>query len=81
MSLIDESMFKSNNANGNVPGGTKSGRKVPKGRKRVAYRKMILGLLFLGLFVTLGGSFNYGVAIQPWFAARSILYRYVFVPG
>jgi len=78
MSLIDESIFKSNAANGNARS-SKSARKVPKGRKRVAYRKMILGLIFLGLFVTLGGSFNYGVATQPWFAARDIFYRYVLV--
>lgn len=76
MSLIDESIFKSTAANGNVHD-TKSARKVPRGRKRVAYRKMIMGLIFLGLFVTLGGSFNYGMATKSWFTARSLTYRYV----
>lgn len=73
MSLVDESIYKSVSNEGE--NNTKPGRKVPKGRKRVAYRKMIEGLIYLGLFVTLGGSYNYAVAIQPWFAARGIAYR------
>lgn len=76
MSLVDESIYKVAETSANTP---KSGRKVPKGRKRVAYRKMVIGLGFLGLFVTLSGSYNFGVAIQPWFSARGLLFRSISV--
>jgi lysophospholipid acyltransferase len=56
---------------------TKLGRKIPPGRKRVAYRKMFMGLLYLGLFVVFGGSFNFGVALAPWFLTKSFGYRCV----
>ncbi|KZT12889.1 MBOAT-domain-containing protein [Laetiporus sulphureus 93-53] len=52
---------------------------VPKGRKRVAYRKMLIGLAFLGAYVTFSGSFNLGVTVQGWFAEKSILYRIAYV--
>ena len=68
MSLIDESIYAG-------AATTDKGRKVPKGRKRVAYRKMATGLGFLALFVTMGGSWNFNVAIQDWFRQRSWLYR------
>lgn len=51
------------------------GRLVPRGRKRVAYRKMVMGLIYLGLFVVLGGQYNFGIAVQDWFAERSLPYR------
>lgn len=50
---------------------------MPKGRKRVAYRKLVVGLAFLGLFVTQSGSFSYGEALKDWFLQKSLLYRYV----
>ncbi|KAI0347445.1 MBOAT-domain-containing protein [Trametopsis cervina] len=75
--LVDGSVFKviekedeARRAAVTVPG-----RSVPRGRKRVAYRKMILGLIYLGLFVALGGQYNYAVATQDWFAKKNILYR------
>ncbi|KAF7966921.1 hypothetical protein HWV62_36567 [Athelia sp. TMB] len=71
MSLIDESVYAG-------AATTKKGRKVPKGRKRVAYRKMVTGLGFLALFVTMSGSWNFGVAIQDWFRQRSWLYRVAY---
>lgn len=74
MSLIDESIYKSKGTPDNATP-TKPGRNVPKGRKRVAYRQMAFGLAWLGLFVTLSGSFNYTVALQPWFSTHSLLYR------
>lgn len=51
------------------------GRLVPRGRKRVAYRKMVTGLIYLGLFVVLGGQYNYGMATQDWFVTKPLLYR------
>jgi lysophospholipid acyltransferase len=74
MSLVDESIYGSSGTKENTSS-AKSGRKVPKGRKRVAYRKLVIGLIWLGLFVTLGGSHNYSVVLQPWFATRNIFYR------
>lgn len=52
-------------------------RAIPDGRKRVAYRKMVTGLVFLGLFVVLNPSYNYSTALTPWFAEQSLLHRYV----
>ena len=67
--LVDESLFKS------AKGKEASGRRVPKGRKRVAYRKMVTGLAFLGMYVTLIGKFNFEVALADWFKAKGLLYR------
>lgn len=77
MNLIDGTLFKSiekadeeKRAFATIPG-----RLVPRGRKRVAYRKMVMGLIYLGLYVVLGGQYNYSIAIQDWFAQKSFLYR------
>lgn len=67
VSLIDESLFKS---------AKPMRRAIPDGRKRVAYRKMLMGLVFLGLFVVLGPSYSFAIALTPWFAKQSLLYRY-----
>ncbi|KAF8351002.1 MBOAT, membrane-bound O-acyltransferase family-domain-containing protein [Amanita rubescens] len=53
----------------------KAGRLIPKGRKRVAYMKMLMGLIYLGIFVVLGGTHNFGVTLTPWFASKSLLFR------
>ncbi|KIJ70373.1 hypothetical protein HYDPIDRAFT_143668 [Hydnomerulius pinastri MD-312] len=71
MSLVDETLFKSAVEKSPKP----QRRAVPDGRKRVAYRKMVTGLVFLGLFVVLNPSFYYGIAITPWFLNQSIVYR------
>jgi lysophospholipid acyltransferase len=52
-----------------------SRRAVPSGRKRVAYRKLITGLAFLGIYVVYHGSFNYHVGVEEWFASKGFLYR------
>ena len=69
-SLIDQSLFKS------VESAKPARRAIPDGRKRVAYRKMLMGLVFLGLFVILGPSYNFAIALMPWFAEQTFLYRY-----
>ena len=51
------------------------GRLIPRGRKRVAYRKMVVGLVYLGLFVVFGGKYNYSVALQEWFPRKNLFYR------
>lgn len=54
----------------------KPGRKLPPGRKRVAYFKMFMGLVYLGLFVVSGGKLSYATALTPWFAAQPLIMRY-----
>lgn len=53
----------------------KPGRKLPPGRKRVAYRKMFMGLLYLGIFVVFGGQNNFATALTPWFNQHSLFVR------
>lgn len=71
-SLIDETLFTTRKGKEKVP---TQGRRIPKGRKRVAYRKMVEGLGFLGLYVTLIGRFNFEVTLADWFETKSLLYR------
>ncbi|KAI6035589.1 MBOAT, membrane-bound O-acyltransferase family-domain-containing protein [Pisolithus orientalis] len=71
-SLIDGSLFKAH------PEPKKASRRIiPNGRKRVAYRKMVVGLLFLGAFVVLGPKFHFGIALTPWFLNQGLLKRIV----
>jgi len=59
----------------NVKSKAKQGRKLPPGRKRVAYTKMFMGLLYLGLFVVFGATHNFSAALEPSFTEKSILVR------
>ncbi|KAF8450925.1 MBOAT, membrane-bound O-acyltransferase family-domain-containing protein [Boletus edulis BED1] len=68
-SLIDESIFQS--AESTKP----MRRAIPDGRKRVAYRKMLTGLVFLGLYVVVIPTHNFSTTLTPWFAEQSLLYR------
>lgn len=52
-------------------------RLVPRGRKRVAFRKMFVGLAFLGAYVTFYPVFNFHVTIEDEFEAKRLLSRYV----
>ena len=78
MNLIDGTLFKSleKDADEKRAAARVPGRLVPRGRKRVAYRKMATGLAFLGAFVVLGGQYNFSIALQDSFPKRSLLYRY-----
>ncbi|KAF8211544.1 MBOAT, membrane-bound O-acyltransferase family-domain-containing protein [Mycena galopus ATCC 62051] len=69
MDLVNETMFKTLAVKG------KNGRNVPSGRKRVAYRKMFFGLAYLGIFVVFSPTWNYGIALTPWFVQQGMLYR------
>ncbi|KAK2462342.1 hypothetical protein APHAL10511_005648 [Amanita phalloides] len=71
--LINETTFKKLEAGDKA----KASRLIPNGRKRVAYWKMLTGLIYLGTFVVLGGSHNFAVALTPWFASQPLLYRIV----
>ncbi|KAG9317107.1 MBOAT, membrane-bound O-acyltransferase family-domain-containing protein [Chiua virens] len=72
-SLIDETLFKS------VESKKPMRRAVPDGRKRVAYRKLLTGLVFLGLFVVMNPSYNFSTVLTPWFAQQSLLYRIILL--
>ena len=56
----------------------KARRLLPDGRKRVAYRKLLTGLAFLGLYVTQIGTFSFEEALKDWFTTKSLLYRIAF---
>lgn len=71
MALINGTIYKR-------PVDDKSRRLVPHGRKRVAYRKMVVGLALLGAYVSCIPTFNYAVAIQSWFLKKSFFYRLAF---
>ena len=51
-------------------------RLLPSGRKRVGYFKLVTGLVYLGLFVTLYGRFNYTETLKPWFGRITLAERY-----
>ncbi|KAG6813196.1 hypothetical protein H0H92_013316 [Tricholoma furcatifolium] len=70
-SLVNETVFHDDK----VKEKTKGGRKLPSGRKRVAYGKMVLGLVFLGIFVVLGGQNNFSTALTPKFMEHNIFVR------
>jgi len=75
MSFIEESIYKTTKTHEHM-GLTKPGCKVPKGRKRVACRKTVTGLVCVGLFVgSRSCGYDYSEAFKPWFMTRSILYR------
>lgn len=76
-SLIDGSLFKITDKADEkvVEANTVVGRVVPKGRKRVAYLKMLIGLGFLGSFVVFGPSYNFHTAAEKWWLEENLLMR------
>ncbi|KAL6298114.1 MBOAT-domain-containing protein [Sparassis latifolia] len=71
VALIDGTIYKK-------PVVDKNRRLVPHGRKRVAYRKMVIGLALLGIYVTGISTFSYSATAQEWFKTKSFLYRFLF---
>lgn len=72
MDLVNETLFKDEK----VKSKAGPGRRLPQGRKRAAYIRMVLGLVALGVFVVLGPKFNYTIGLTPEFASKSLLTRY-----
>ncbi|KAF9028332.1 MBOAT-domain-containing protein [Hymenopellis radicata] len=68
MELITERLYD------NLPVKENSSRKLPKGRKRVAYSKMVLGLAYLGAYVVIASKHNFTVAL-PWFKEQPLWKR------
>ncbi len=50
-------------------------RLVPRGRKRVAFRKMLVGLAFLGAYVVFYPEFNFHLTVEDEFENRRLLSR------
>lgn len=69
--LINETVFDDEK----VKAKAKAGRKLPPGRKRVAYFKMLMGLVYLGIFVVFGGQNNYATALTPWFEEHNLFVK------
>ncbi|KAF9443690.1 endoplasmic reticulum protein [Macrolepiota fuliginosa MF-IS2] len=72
--LVHETIFK----DPSVKGKHTSGRMLPPGRKRAAYTRMILGLLYLGAFVVVGSTYNFAAANNPEFAQLPYWRRFLF---
>ena len=75
MELINETMFQ----HAHVKASLKAGNRLPAGRKRAAYSKMFMGLVYLGAFVLLGPKYNFSVALKDDFMKMSLLKRYVTI--
>ncbi|EJD53647.1 endoplasmic reticulum protein [Auricularia subglabra TFB-10046 SS5] len=54
-------------------------RRMPKGRKRAAYLKMLIGLGFLGAFVFMNSLFGIRLTTEPWFKKQPLWYRIYFL--
>ncbi|GJJ07177.1 hypothetical protein Clacol_001377 [Clathrus columnatus] len=67
-SLIDGSLFASSQS------GDK-GRYVPRGRKRVAYTKLLIGFISLGIYVSFSGSYTFQVASADAWLSKSPFMR------
>ncbi|CAE7187411.1 unnamed protein product [Rhizoctonia solani] len=82
-SLIDETIFtpstssltNGSQASENGDSALKTQRRVPAGRKRVAYLKFAQGLVFLLLFTLFGPQFNYEMSVDPKWVAKPFWYK------
>lgn len=72
MALVNETLYEGAKTD---PNGSK---RVPAGRKRVAYQKLFFGLIALGLYAVYGSKFNYTVMLTSWWTAKPIWYRYEY---
>lgn len=77
MDVVNETMFNHPDVRPKI----KPGRTMPSYRKRAAYTRMLLGLIYLGVFVVFGPKFYFGAGLKPEFRKMSLVKRYVlFAP-
>ncbi|EEB97799.1 hypothetical protein MPER_02808 [Moniliophthora perniciosa FA553] len=70
LSLVNDTVFTSQNIK------SASGkRNVADGRKRVGYRKMLAGLVYLGIFVVAGGQWNFSTLLSDEFVKKTMWER------
>jgi len=64
----------------NAANGSESHRQgLPNGRKRAAYRKMLLALGFLGMYMVVAPKISFQTTVTAWFLQQSLLYRILVV--
>lgn len=73
-SLIDGSLFV-------VAQSEDKGRYVPRGRKRVAYTRMLTGFISLGIYVFLSGTLTYKVVLSDAWLSKKLFTRSFFFHG
>ncbi|TEB29423.1 endoplasmic reticulum protein [Coprinellus micaceus] len=73
MDVVNETMFTHPDVRPKI----KPGRKTPSYRKRAAYTRMLLGLVYLGIFVVLGPTFNFAAGLKPEFLQKNLLTRII----
>jgi lysophospholipid acyltransferase len=70
-SLVDGTLL-------DVTGGSEPhGPTIPYGRKRTAYRKLLLGLGFLGVYMGVAPKISFYTAVTDWFLEQGWPYRCV----
>lgn len=69
--LITETLYDGAVA---TPNGSK---RVPFGRKRVAYQRLALSLVCMGGFAVYGSTFSHQVMLTEWWMTKSFVYRWV----
>lgn len=67
-SLIDGTLF-------DVTGGSEPRKLIPNGRKRIAYRKMLFALGYLGVYMGVAPTISYYTIVTDWFLEQSLPYR------
>jgi len=72
--LVHETVFMNSPQKGSVVR-----QKMPAGRKRTAYYKMLRGLVFLGLYVVFGPTYNFSILLLDSWNVQSFLARYGYV--
>ncbi|KAG2014127.1 endoplasmic reticulum protein [Coprinopsis cinerea AmutBmut pab1-1] len=73
MDLVNEAMFKDEKIKPKI----KPGRRLPSYRKRAAYTRLVMGLVYLGVFVVFGPKFYYAKGATEEFAQQSLLRRII----
>ncbi|KAF9004795.1 endoplasmic reticulum protein [Cyathus striatus] len=74
MDLINETTFQAPAVKAHTDA---HGKRLPKGRKRAAYTRMVLGLIYLGIFVSFGTVYHFGLPLDEWFMKHPLWLRIV----
>ncbi|KAJ2929534.1 hypothetical protein H1R20_g7551, partial [Candolleomyces eurysporus] len=74
MDVVNETMFNHPDVRPKI----KPGRRMPSYRKRAAYTRMLLGLIYLGIFVVFGPKFYFGAGLKPEFRKMSLVKRIIY---
>jgi lysophospholipid acyltransferase len=78
-SLIKHTIFTTPPPGTNKEQVKATARRIPYGRKRVAYLHLVIGLVFLGVYAVYGGRGAYSRILTPSWKGWSMLERFGFV--